>query len=202
MRSTHTLATLAVSVAAHDEIRFALVTAGHDHAVLAEDDGAMLDMTGIGLVPAEPSSAQPADPDEGWHWSWGDGSEPETISKASQNTREAAEAEALDEATNDFVTICQARPVALRDDVFDADHAIERWHDANEEAQDENGDLGMEPTHAQRADLEAALAKAFADWRKRHGLGRTRVVETRHDEVLRVPSDDGGFVAGDDGGCD
>lgn len=50
MRSTHTLAQLPVSPEAFTEIRDALIAAGYDHAVLSEDDGTMLDMTGIGLV--------------------------------------------------------------------------------------------------------------------------------------------------------
>lgn len=46
MKSTHTIATLEVSQAAHDEICIALEAAGYQHAFL--EDG-LLDMTGIGL---------------------------------------------------------------------------------------------------------------------------------------------------------
>lgn len=48
MRSTHTLATLAVPAAMFDLVAAQLRAAGYDHAF----DGAMVDMTGIGLIAA------------------------------------------------------------------------------------------------------------------------------------------------------
>lgn len=52
MKSTHTLATMAISQAAFMEIHANLLGAGYDHAIDKQDDGTdLLDMTGIGLVP-------------------------------------------------------------------------------------------------------------------------------------------------------
>lgn len=53
MRSTHTLATMAVSRPVFTEIQAKLLGAGYDHAVhtgLEDHADGMLDMTGIGLV--------------------------------------------------------------------------------------------------------------------------------------------------------
>lgn len=52
MKTTHTLATMAVSQAAFLEIHANLLGAGYDHAIDKQYDGTdLLDMTGIGLVP-------------------------------------------------------------------------------------------------------------------------------------------------------
>lgn len=52
MKSTHTLATMAVSQAAFMEIHANLLGAGYDHAIHKQGDGTdLLDMTGICLVP-------------------------------------------------------------------------------------------------------------------------------------------------------
>jgi hypothetical protein len=56
MRHTHTVATLAISPAAHTEIARLLRDVGYDHVFM--DDGG-IDMTGIGLVAAERSAAPP-----------------------------------------------------------------------------------------------------------------------------------------------
>lgn len=59
MRTTHTLALMAVSESTYNEIKAKLVEAGYDHAILETpkrvgvEDGPMLDMTGIGIVQQE-----------------------------------------------------------------------------------------------------------------------------------------------------
>jgi hypothetical protein len=54
---THTVATLAVSLGAYDEIAALLRAAGYGHAFV--DDG-VIDMSGIGLVPPEAPAPQAA----------------------------------------------------------------------------------------------------------------------------------------------
>ena len=52
MKTTYTLATMAVSQASFMEVHAKLLGAGYDHAIYKKDDGTdLLDMTGIGLVP-------------------------------------------------------------------------------------------------------------------------------------------------------
>jgi hypothetical protein len=133
----------------------------------------------------------PADPrDAEWGWVWGWGSEPERY-YISGNSREAALEEALTAAKRDGidgeVTICEGRPEVLTDKFFDADNVLEEWHDANEERQDEDGELSMSPSAQQKADLEKMLAEAFAAWRRKHGLGRAWTLETRKAEVVAIP---------------
>ena len=50
MRSTHTVATLAVSFDTYTEIDKALTKAGYTHAFIETSDGVMIDMAGIGLT--------------------------------------------------------------------------------------------------------------------------------------------------------
>ncbi len=193
MRHTHTLATLAVSPDAYTETRDALVVAGYDHAVLTDKDGETLDMTGIALA-RDPASGAAADTAEDWHWYFGIGSEPDAYTRASANTREAALADAVDELDLDTaercVTLCMGLPATLIDAIFSADDVIEQWHDKNEEVASEDGDLSMQPSASQKAELEAVLNATFAAWRKRHGLGRAYSLTTRQEEVVLV-SDDG-----------
>lgn len=53
LRSTHTVVTLEISVAAFNEIREKLEAAGYQHAIFADAShgSLMIDMTGIGLTP-------------------------------------------------------------------------------------------------------------------------------------------------------
>ncbi|HEY8578181.1 MAG TPA: hypothetical protein VIL88_17785 [Devosia sp.] len=53
-RSTHTSVYLAISRAAHDEIRGKLEAAGYQHAI----DGIELDMHGLALITTEPAPGQ------------------------------------------------------------------------------------------------------------------------------------------------
>jgi hypothetical protein len=188
MQRTHTLATLPLSPEAYAEARQALVVAGYDHAVLTEDDGEMLDMSGLALVAVvEPVIA------EDWHWYYGIGIEPDGFILATENTRDAALADALDALDLDTdercITLCQGMANALRDDVLSADTVIDAWHGANEDAAGEDGDLAMEPSLGQQADLRAMLGATIAKWRERHGLGRAIALRTRATEVVQVADD-------------
>ncbi len=122
-----------------------------------------------------------------WLWYWGEGAQPETF-YAGVATRDAALADALvrrDPGTE--VTICQGRPMPLKDDFFDGDRVLEWWSDANEDLTDEDGDLRMEPTHAQKIELECALNDAFKAWRAKHNLGRAWALDTKGEEVITLP---------------
>jgi hypothetical protein len=127
---------------------------------------------------------------EDWQWWWGKHAEAERYNGPFA-TREEAVAEAMEESESgeEFpcFTVCEATKAALRDDVFDADWALEQWHDRNEEAQDEDGELGMSPTNEQRAELEQVLTAAFAGWRQKHHLGRAWAFgEIRNTEIIQA----------------
>lgn len=188
MQRTHTLATLELSPDAYAEARDALVVAGYDHAVLTEDDGEMLEMTGIALVRAiEPATT------EDWHWYFGVGTEPDGFIRASANTRDAALAGALDALDLDTdercVTLCQGLPEKLHDEVLGANDVVEAWCEANADAADEDDNLSMEPSEEQQTELRAMLGATIAKWRKRHGLGRAFALQTRGAEVVQVADD-------------
>jgi hypothetical protein len=120
-----------------------------------------------------------------WQWYWGAGSEPEIYRAA--NSREHAVEMATQEARScgyGEMTVCEGRPEPLTDAFFDADRVLDDFHDANDDRQDEDGGLQMEPTLVQKAELEEALAGAFRAWRERHGLGRAWSLGTRNEEVL------------------
>ena len=122
-----------------------------------------------------------------WTWWWGYGSEPEQY-EASFATREAAIADAKEHATEagtEF-TICEGKPWPLRDNIFDADHVMDRFHDWNDDRCDEDGDLHMDPTPEQRGELETVLNDAFKAWREKHNLGRAWALDTRNDEVVML----------------
>ena len=126
--------------------------------------------------------------DEEWTWYWGEGSEPEAYSPA--NSREDAVAKATRAAhERDLteMTVCEGKPWKLRDDFFNADMVLEQWNDWNEDCQDEQGELSMEPTPDQEADLVLALNAAFAAWRAKHKLGRAYPLDTRNSEVISIP---------------
>lgn len=53
---THTFATLEISTSAFDEIKKKLKDAGYDHAFVEDN---VIDMHGIGLIPASEKSNEP-----------------------------------------------------------------------------------------------------------------------------------------------
>lgn len=126
---------------------------------------------------------------EDWMWWYGEGSEPERYSGPFA-TREEAVSQAMSEAADlqlCCVSVCEAVTMTLRDDVFDADFLIDRWHDGNDQAQDEDGYLSMSPDVVQRRELEEAMAVTFAAWRARHGLGKAwAFADTRNYETIQI----------------
>lgn len=125
--------------------------------------------------------------DEGWKWFWGAGSEPDVYHPA--ESRDDAIAQAQDDAENsgcEVATICEGKRKQLTDKVFDADHVLEWWQDHNEECQDEDGELKMNPTADQKTELEMVLNAALATWRAKHDLGHSWSLDTRNEEVIRM----------------
>jgi hypothetical protein len=118
-----------------------------------------------------------------YRWWWGYGKEPEAY-EADFPTREAVIAALPQDRPGHRFTVCEARRMPLCDGFFDAEWLLEQWHEHNTEAQDEDGDLQMEPTPTQRMELERDLAAAFAAWRIRHRLGRAWNLELRHSEIV------------------
>jgi len=118
-----------------------------------------------------------------YRWWWGYTPEPEQY-EADFPTREAVIAALPQDQPGAKFTIIEPRRMPLRDDFFDAERILQHWHEHNEEAQDEEGGLQMEPTPAQRMELERDLATTFAAWRTRHGLGRAWNLEDRHYEIV------------------
>lgn len=124
-----------------------------------------------------------------WGWYWGVGSQPEVYHHA--NSRDDAIEQATEDATDnehEQMTVCEGKPWALLDDFFDADRVLEDWHERNEEAQDEEGELQMDPDTAQKAELEDALNAAFKAWRAKHNLGRAWCLDTRSEEIIEFPA--------------
>lgn len=127
-----------------------------------------------------------------YQWWYGIGKEPEIFFPA--ESRENAEAEGHREILEGnhegetFFTIKEARRGALDDDIFVADHVLERFADCNEEMADNDGEIGMENvTEGQKAELADALNDAFSAWRERHKLGRAfQLDEDRNVEVIEV----------------
>ncbi len=135
--------------------------------------------------------------DDGWHWYFGIGDEPEMYCPA--DSREDAIEQATEEARDkgyDRMTICQGKAWPLLDDFFDADWVIEHFEDKNDDRCDEEGDLGMSASAAQKRELENALNETFLAWRKKHDLGRAWNLDTRHDEVIWIETSDGAGDAG------
>ena len=122
-----------------------------------------------------------------WRWWWGDGTEPEHLHAGTVTRAEALADAGLQGSPGDVVTICQGRRIPLKDDFLDADRVLEWWSDANEELADEDGDLRMAPTQAQKIELESALNDAFKAWRAKHNLGRAWALETKGEEVITLP---------------
>jgi hypothetical protein len=135
-----------------------------------------------------------------WLWWWGFGSQCERY-EASFDTREEALADAMAQlpeyCTDEEVTIAEARRLPLRDDCFSADRVLEDWHNANEEAQDDDGELAMNWTPEQAVELEASLAATLAAWRTKHKLGRAWGLEIRSAEVVPLPQCETAAPAGD-----
>ena len=134
----------------------------------------------------------PDDESRPWRWYWGYGSQPE-VYQGNVATRDEAIAAAMtaaaaeDDRCLDCMTIACARPMKLADDCFDADNVLDTWHDQNEDAADEDGELSMKPSHQQKQELERALEAAFTAWRTRHVLGQAWSLEFRSEEVVEVP---------------
>jgi hypothetical protein len=123
------------------------------------------------------------------HWYWGNGSQPERYNLA--NSRDDAIEQATEYATDngyEKMTVCEGKPWPLHDDFFDADCVLEQWHDRNEEAMDEDGELAMNPTREQKAELVSMLNAAFAAWRGSHNLGRAWCLDTRNEEIIEFPA--------------
>lgn len=123
-----------------------------------------------------------------WNWYWGVGSQPEVYHLA--NCRDDAIEQATEDAADnghDEMTVCEGKPWSLNDDFFDVDGVLEWWHDRNEEAMDEDGELSMNPTSEQKAELISALNATFAAWRSKHNLGRAWCLDTRNEEVIAFP---------------
>jgi hypothetical protein len=123
-----------------------------------------------------------------WTWWWGEGRGPERYHPA--NSREDAIALAAEgaECSGIYqVTICEGKPWDLSDSFFDVGRVLEDWHEHNQEAQDEDGELRMSPTADQSQELENALNATFAEWRARHKLGRSWALDTRNEEVIDLP---------------
>jgi hypothetical protein len=126
--------------------------------------------------------------DDEWTLWWGWSSQPERLSPA--NSREDAIEQAIGQyAGVDTITFCEGKHMPLHDECFDADWVLERWHECNEDVQDEDGELYMEPTEEQNAELELVLTEALREWRKKHNLGRAWGLDTRNEEIITLPQE-------------
>ncbi len=87
------------------------------------------------------------------------------------------------------VYLVMARPKSLTDDIFSSDDVLDSWHTWNEDSANEYGDLDMDPTVEQRAELERELHKCFAAWRARHHLGRAWMLDVaeQFEETVYCP---------------
>lgn len=120
-------------------------------------------------------------------WWFGAGPDPEVFMPASSKA-EAIEL-ALAQGREDewyYMTIAEARPMALRNDIFDADRILELFEEKNEEeaGDDELRDMGA--SQEQKAELQSLLAEAFADWRRRHKIGRAYQLDIGFTETIQV----------------
>lgn len=122
-----------------------------------------------------------------WQWYWGEGAEPERYHLAGAAREEAIAAATRDAIDTRTVTICEGMPQPLRDDFFSADNVLDAWHEYNDDLQDEDGELGMDPTHEQKQELEKILNAAFKAWRENYKLGRAWPMDTRSEEIIDLP---------------
>jgi hypothetical protein len=126
--------------------------------------------------------------DADWNWYWGVGTQAECyhLVGSKEEAIETATEYAQDQGYEEM-TICEGKPWTLHDSFFDADRTLEEWHEQNEEAQAEDGELGMNPDAAQKRELENALNEAFAAWRAKHNLGRAWALDIRNKETITIP---------------
>lgn len=123
-----------------------------------------------------------------WKWLWFHDKDPDYYNAGGpdrETTRQIA-LERVEPGTS--FTVCEGRPHGLSDDIFDADDVIEKFHDHNEEFQDEDGSLRMDDaTCERRMELVAALNETFRAWREKYELGRAWTLETRNEQVETAP---------------
>lgn len=116
------------------------------------------------------------------NWYWGAGTEAErlhgpfeTMAEARADAIESIEADDSFFDKQDFTyEINLAAPMRLYERIFDGDDVLEKFAEANEDYQSEDGELmDFEPTREQVLELELALNTVFSEWRAKHSIGRS-----------------------------
>jgi hypothetical protein len=125
----------------------------------------------------------------------GNGAAAETFNGPYASRTDAIQAGRI--AGSNIISLCEATNVALTDEIVNVDDVLEDWHCWNEDASNEDGDLFMDPTEEQTADLQTVLNAAFAAWRARHGLGHASVLaDTRNCETIDLSTLNGNEAEG------
>ena len=119
----------------------------------------------------------------GWYYSLDE----EEYNKASSREEaiEDGTQEALEHGHTTFY-ICEADKEVLRDDIFDADHVLDRFEERNDDCWPE-GFKSPDIDQAACEELEKRLNETFSQWRKEFGKWESwNFYTTRNREIIRV----------------
>lgn len=124
-----------------------------------------------------------------WYYGYGDGG-PEQYYGGFATKEEAIE-EGLDMAAGNYekITIVEAIYAKLNTDIFD-ELVFERLANANEEAQNEDGEIGVESaTNEMANELNLQLRAVLDAWLVKHNLDYCAWAfgDTRNEEIIDVP---------------
>jgi hypothetical protein len=128
--------------------------------------------------------------DKGWQWWWANTMEDESY-QGPFETEALALIDAQNKSKRDSFIVFEAKRHVLDNDCFDADLVIEAFHEHNSDMADPDGQLQMDPTTAQKLELEEALT-VLAAWRQKHGLGRAWLsLDTRGETTVTLNTNRG-----------
>lgn len=92
-------------------------------------------------------------------------------------------------ADDDMMTIAEARPETIENNVFDSYVVLEHFQNSNEDKVNEDGELvNANPTPEQRMELETALAATLGAWREKHNLFNAYALEFKPDNPSATPT--------------